>query len=80
MIEVEWWEFDDAETLAGEVAGDIGFIIEKAIETNSKAELALPGGTTPQPILEVLAKRDFAWLRLKPPYGSRESSSREYAN
>ncbi len=65
MIEVEWWEFDDAETLAGEVAGDIGFIIEKAIETNSKAELALPGGTTPQPILEVLAKRDFAWHKVR---------------
>ncbi|MBC2776679.1 6-phosphogluconolactonase [Parasphingopyxis marina] len=65
MIEVEWWEFDDAETMAGEVAGDIGFIIEKAIETNGKAELALPGGQTPQPILEVLAKRDFDWSKVR---------------
>jgi 6-phosphogluconolactonase len=65
MIEVEWWEFEDGKTLASEVAGDIGFIIEKAIETNGKAELALPGGTTPQPILEVLAKRDFDWSKVR---------------
>lgn len=65
MIEVEWWEFDDRETLANEVAGDIGFIIEKAIETNGKAELALPGGRTPVPILETLAKRDFDWSKVR---------------
>lgn len=65
MIEVEWWEFDDMETMAGEVAGDIGFIIEKAIETNGKAELALPGGQTPQPILEKLATRDFDWSKVR---------------
>ena len=64
-IEVEWWEFEEAETLASEVAGDIGFIIEKAIETNGKAELALPGGRTPVPILETLAKRDFDWGKVK---------------
>lgn len=65
MIEVEWWEFEDDETLASEVAGDIGFIIEKAIETNGKAELALPGGRTPVPILETLAKRDFDWSKVR---------------
>ncbi|QLC25979.1 6-phosphogluconolactonase [Parasphingopyxis algicola] len=65
MIEVEWWEFEDHETLASEVAGDIGFIIEKAIETNGKAELALPGGRTPVPILETLAKRDFDWSKVR---------------
>lgn len=65
MIEVEWWEFEDTDTLAGEVAGDIGFIIEKAIETNGKAELALPGGRTPVPILETLAKRDFDWSKVR---------------
>lgn len=65
MIEVEWWEFEDDETLASEVAGDIGFIIEKAIETNGKAELALPGGRTPVPILKTLAKRDFDWSKVR---------------
>ncbi|MEQ9660993.1 MAG: 6-phosphogluconolactonase [Parasphingopyxis sp.] len=65
MIEVEWWEFDDEETMAAEVAGDIGFIIEKAVETNGKAELALPGGQTPVPMLEKLATRDFAWDKVK---------------
>ncbi|MGP1282804.1 MAG: 6-phosphogluconolactonase, partial [Parasphingopyxis sp.] len=57
--------FEDSETLASEVAGDIGFIIEKAIETNGKAELALPGGRTPVPILETLAKRDFDWSKVR---------------
>ena len=65
MVEVEWWEFEDNQTLAAEVAGDIGFIIEKAIETNGKAELALPGGRTPVPILETLAKRDFDWSKVR---------------
>jgi 6-phosphogluconolactonase len=65
MIEVEWWEFEDEATLAKEVAGDIGFIIDKAVETNGKAELALPGGSTPVPILETLAKRDFDWPKVR---------------
>lgn len=65
MIEVEWWEFEDEETLGAEVAGDIGFIIERAVETNGKAELALPGGDTAVPILEKLAKRDFAWDKVR---------------
>jgi 6-phosphogluconolactonase len=65
MIEAEWWEFENNETLASEVAGDIGFIIERAIETNGKAELALPGGRTPVPILETLAKRDFDWSKVR---------------
>lgn len=70
MTEAEWWEFDDRDTLAGEVAGDIGFIVEKAIATNGKAELALPGGHTPVPIpetlaLETLAQRDFDWTGVR---------------
>lgn len=65
MIEVEWWEFDDDATLAEEVAGDIGFIIEKAIETNGKAELALAGGTTPPPILKTLVARDIPWEKVR---------------
>lgn len=65
MIEAEWWEFEDRETMAKEVAGDIGFIIEKAIETNGKAELALPGGTTPVDILETLSERDFPWDKVR---------------
>lgn len=65
MIEVEWWEFEDRETMAGEVAGDIGFIIEKAIESNGKAELALSGGSTPAPILDRLARRELVWNKVR---------------
>ena len=65
MIEVEWWEFEDRETMAGEVAGDIGFIVEKAIESNGKAELALSGGSTPAPILDRLVKKEIDWSRVR---------------
>lgn len=82
MIEVEWWEFDDLETMAGEVAGDVGFIIEKATETNGKAELALPGGSTPVPMLEVLAKREFDWdkVRVFPTNERIVEAGSEYSN
>ena len=65
MIEAEWWEFDDMATLSEEVAGDVGFIIEKAIETNGKAELALPGDPAAAPVLEALAARDLAWDKVR---------------
>ena len=65
MIEVEWWEFEDDATLASEVAGDVGFIIERAIEQNGKAELALPGGAATLPLLEALAKRDCDWSKVR---------------
>ena len=44
MDEIEWWEFDTAREMAAQAAGDIGFVIESAIEAHKGARLALPGG------------------------------------
>ena len=32
MIEVEWWDYDSLDELAEAVAGDVGFIIDSAVE------------------------------------------------
>lgn len=64
MIEAEWWEYDDQDDLIEAVAGDVGFIIESALDARGQALLALPGGKTPVPILEALAARKFDWKRV----------------
>ena len=64
MIEAEWWEYDSAEEMADAVAGDIGFIVESAIEARNEALLALPGGNTPLPIFTRLAEAKLPWKRV----------------
>ena len=64
MIEAEWWDYDDAEELADAVAGDVGFIIESALDARGQALIALPGGKTPGPIYEKLAKAKIDWKRV----------------
>src|SRR3546814_16835931 len=61
MIEVEWWEYDDAAEMAEAVAGDIGFIIESARDARGQALIALPGGKSPVPIFEKLAAAKVKW-------------------
>ncbi|MCM8556216.1 6-phosphogluconolactonase [Sphingomicrobium sediminis] len=64
MIEAEWWDYDDREEMAAAVAGDIGFIIESAIDARGESLLAFPGGGTPQPIFEKLAQKQLPWKRV----------------
>jgi 6-phosphogluconolactonase len=54
MDEIEWWEFDTPAELAEQVAGDIGFVIESAIEAHGGARIAVPGGRTPDVIYKAL--------------------------
>ena len=61
MIEAEWWEYDSADEMADAVAGDIGFIVESALDARGSALLALPGGKTPLPIFERLAAANLPW-------------------
>jgi 6-phosphogluconolactonase len=61
MIEAEWWEYDDAGELAEAVAGDVGFIIESALDARGQALIALPGGKTPIKAYEKLAKAKLKW-------------------
>jgi len=64
MIEAEWWEYDDAEEMADAVAGDVGFIVESALDARGSCLLALPGGKTPKPIFAKLAEASLSWKRV----------------
>lgn len=64
MIEAEWWDYESPSELADAVAGDVEFIIESALDARGEALLALPGGTTPVPIYEKLAKAKLNWKRV----------------
>ena len=64
MIEAEFWDYDSIEEMAAAVAGDIGFIVESAIDARGAALLALPGGNTPRPIYQKLAAAKLEWKRV----------------
>jgi 6-phosphogluconolactonase len=64
MIEAEWWEYDDVQEMADAVAGDVGFIIESAIDARDASLVALPGGKTPLPVFERLAKAKLPWKKV----------------
>ncbi|MDQ3245658.1 MAG: 6-phosphogluconolactonase [Pseudomonadota bacterium] len=64
MIEAEWWEYDSVDELADAVAGDVGFIVESALDARGDSLIAVPGGSTPQPILAKLAKRELQWRKV----------------
>ena len=64
MIEAEWWEHDDAGAFAEAVAGDIGFIIESALDARNGAVIGLSGGKTPIKAYEKLAQMKLDWKRV----------------
>ena len=64
MIEAEWWDYDSAEEMAEAVAGDVGFIVESALEARDAALISLPGGNTPLPIYARLASIRLAWKKV----------------
>ena len=64
MIEAEWWEYDDTDELAEAIAGDVGFIIESALEARSAALIAFPGGKTPLPAFAKLAAKKLDWKKV----------------
>lgn len=60
-IEAEWWDYDDADEMAEAIAGDVGFIIDSALDARGSALVALPGGKTPKAALELLAGQKRKW-------------------
>ena len=64
MIEAEWWEYDSAEEMAEAVAGDVGFIVESALDARGSSLIALPGGKTPLPIYGALAAKKLPWKQV----------------
>lgn len=64
MIEAEWWEYDSLDELADAVAGDVGFIIESAIDARGASLIALPGGSTGPAIFPKLASQKLPWKKV----------------
>jgi 6-phosphogluconolactonase len=60
-IEAEWWDYDDASEMAEAIAGDVGFIIDSALDVRGSALVALPGGKTPLAALALLAAQKRKW-------------------
>ena len=61
MIEVEWWEYEERDEFVEAVAGDIGFILESALDARGSAVIALSGGKTPVAAYEKLARQKLDW-------------------
>jgi 6-phosphogluconolactonase len=64
MIEAEWWDYDSADEMAEAVAGDVGFIIESALDARGSSLIALPGGETPKAIYNALAAKKLPWKQV----------------
>ena len=64
MIEAEWWEYDSLDELGDAVAGDVGFIVESAVDARGASLIALPGGTTGPAIFPKLASQKLPWKRV----------------
>jgi 6-phosphogluconolactonase len=64
MIEAEWWEYDSLGELADAVAGDVGFIVESAVDARGSSLIALPGGTTGPAIFARLASQQLPWKKV----------------
>lgn len=67
-VEAEWWDYDDGDELAEAVAGDVGFIIDSALDARGSAFIAVPGGSTPVAALTAIAaqKRDWKSVTIIP--------------
>jgi 6-phosphogluconolactonase len=64
MIEAEWWEYDSLDELADAVAGDVGFIVDSAVEARNASLIAVPGGETVPAIFKKLAGQKLPWKRV----------------
>jgi len=64
MIEAEWWEYDSLDELADAVAGDVGFIVESAIDARGSSLIAVPGGSTGPPVFGKLAAQTLPWKKV----------------
>ena len=60
-IDAEWWDYEDADEMAQAVAGDVGFIIDSALDGHDRALIALPGGMTPLAALKLISEQKRHW-------------------
>ena len=64
MIEAEWWDYDSPGEMAEAVAGDVGFIVESALDARGSAMLALPGDEAALAIYPRLANAALKWRQV----------------
>jgi 6-phosphogluconolactonase len=64
MIEAEWWDYDSPDEMAEAVAGDVGFIVESALDARGSAMLALPATETALAIYPKLAEASLKWKQV----------------
>ena len=64
MIEAEWWEYDSLGELAEAVAGDVGFIVDSAVDARGSSLIAVPGGKTGPAIFPRLASQKLPWKKV----------------
>jgi 6-phosphogluconolactonase len=61
MIEAEWWEYESLGEMADAVAGDVGFIVDSAIDARGSSLIAVPGGSTGPAIFPKLVSQKLPW-------------------
>jgi len=85
MIEVEWWEYENADEQAEAVAGDIRFLIESSLDARGDAVVALAAGDAALAVLDRLQAEKLRWKhvtiipaddRLLPVQDSRSAARR----
>jgi len=64
MIEAEWWDYDSPDEMADAVAGDVGFIIDSALDARGSALIALPADEAALAIFPKLADSDRQWRQV----------------
>ena len=64
MIEAEWWEYETLDELADAVAGDVGFIVESAVDARNASLIAVAGGRTGPAVFPKLAAQSLPWKRV----------------
>jgi 6-phosphogluconolactonase len=64
MIEAEWWEYDSLDELADAVAGDVGFIVQSAVDARDASLIAIPGGKTGPAVYQRLAEQKLPWKKV----------------
>ena len=64
MIEAEWWDYEDIGEMAEAVGGDVGFIVESALDARGSALIALPSDETARLIFPKLAAASLPWKKV----------------
>ena len=63
MIEAEWWDYESLDELADAVAGDIGFIIDSAVDARGSSLVAIPGRSA-SGIYPKVAAQSLPWKKV----------------